>query len=431
MKKSAWFGETNRPTQTVITIACISRILVWFFSYASHSIIKDYDSSSELLFAHLPESAIFSFFGHFVKWDAVYFLGVAENAYKCEQFFAFMPGFPALIKLGALGLYTLSAETLNWKACLVLSGFLITNVSFVCSAVALFWASSLITKESKEALLIATLYCLSPANVFLSAIYTESLFCLLTFLGFYYYLSSAHWKAACMFFLCSWVRSNALLYVGFVTWHGLVSILQNYHAGSAKMLIIVGVTCAQAFLVVIPYVAVQLYGYQVYCTQESLSQWCNNTIPHIYSYVQSHYWNQGFLRYWQLKQVPNFLIALPTVLITTLGAVSYFSKTWKLMRNNPNFIFEWLRKPVTSDGFHQQNPTVFVIIAYWFCFMIFCMLNFHVQTITRFFTSVPVYYWYAATLFHHRNNKGKLLLFYFLMYNIIGITLFSNFYPWT
>src|SRR5688500_8331356 len=101
MTKS-YLEKITPSTRTVVFIACISRFIVWLFSYITHRTIQDYDTSSDLLLN--DNSTIWNIFGQFIKWDAVYFIGIAENAYKCEQFFAFMPGFPILIRLLGSGI---------------------------------------------------------------------------------------------------------------------------------------------------------------------------------------------------------------------------------------------------------------------------------------------------------------------------------------
>ena len=42
-------------------------------------------------------------------------------------------------------------------------------------------------------------------------------------------------------------------------------------------------------------------------------QWCHARIPLPYGYVQDKYWNVGFLRYFELRQLPNFLLAAPAL----------------------------------------------------------------------------------------------------------------------
>ncbi len=31
--------------------------------------------------------------------------------------------------------------------------------------------------------------------------------------------------------------------------------------------------------------------------------WCSSRLPYVYGFVQSEYWNVGFMRYWTLQQV--------------------------------------------------------------------------------------------------------------------------------
>ena len=65
-------------------------------------------------------------------------------------------------------------------------------------------------------------------------------------------------------------------------------------------------------LILASFILFQLYGYVLYCmpladvTWDTVcSLWCDKLIPLPYSYIQDSYWNLGFLRYFELKQIPN------------------------------------------------------------------------------------------------------------------------------
>jgi Gpi18-like mannosyltransferase len=57
--------------------------------------------------------------------------------------------------------------------------------------------------------------------------------------------------------------------------------------------------------------------------------WCREDrpssllFPAYYSEIQSKYWDVGFLRYWQLRKIPMFLMALPTLCFVLYGAMDF------------------------------------------------------------------------------------------------------------
>lgn len=70
----------------------------------------------------------------------------------------------------------------------------------------------------------------------------------------------------------------------------------------------VTVVLMQCALSVVPFVAFQLYAYVTLCAPPShASGLCMQTVPVVYAYVQEHYWSNGFLRYWTVKQVRLFV----------------------------------------------------------------------------------------------------------------------------
>lgn len=59
----------------------------------------EFDVSSTLEFNISTAEAIAPALKAFVRWDAVYFVDIAENGYSREQQFAFFPGYPLLVYL--------------------------------------------------------------------------------------------------------------------------------------------------------------------------------------------------------------------------------------------------------------------------------------------------------------------------------------------
>ena len=73
-----------------------------------------------------------------------------------------------------------------------------------------------------------------------------------------------------------------------------------------------------------PYFLFQWAGYRMWCLPEpAASSWCSASIPHLYSHLQHTRWGVGFLSFYEFKQLPNILLAVPaTVECPHLGPFS-------------------------------------------------------------------------------------------------------------
>lgn len=89
---------------TVCATAASTRILTIILAVISKAFVDDYDSSAETILlgsstALIPNNLLYRFFSVFVRWDAFYFLHIAENGYVYEQEHAFFPLLPMLSRL--------------------------------------------------------------------------------------------------------------------------------------------------------------------------------------------------------------------------------------------------------------------------------------------------------------------------------------------
>ncbi|KAK3265860.1 hypothetical protein CYMTET_25487 [Cymbomonas tetramitiformis] len=158
--------------------------------------------------------------------------------------------------------------------------------------------------------------------------YTESLFALFAFVGLEACSLDRFFAAAPWFALASATRSNGLLLALHPFIHALQSACTNASSRcywrAVRSLAAGAVQCTVAAA---PLVAFQWYGYSLFCSgeqwQESPRPWCLGPLPYVYGFIQSHYWNVGFLRYFEMKQAPNFLLAAPMIAITIAGLLHY------------------------------------------------------------------------------------------------------------
>uniref|UniRef100_A0A8B9WWJ3 GPI mannosyltransferase 2 n=1 Tax=Bos mutus grunniens TaxID=30521 RepID=A0A8B9WWJ3_BOSMU len=222
----------------------------------------------------------------------------------------------------------------------------------------------------------------------------------------------------------------------------------------------------------IPQPLLQLAVDQGYRTAEgNKPPWCSWGLPLIYSYIQDIYWNVGFLRYFELKQVPNFLLAAPMAILVAWATWTYVTThPWLFltlgMQRSKNK--KTLEKP--EPGF--LSPRVFVYLVHAAALLLFGSLCMHVQVLTRFLcSSTPIVYWFSAHLLLDqepllksleavpgkppagdpppgqkvpRNSIMGLLynwktcslvtrcvLGYFVTYWLLGLLLHCNWLPWT
>ena len=202
--------------------------------------------------------------------------------------------------------------------------------------------------------------------------------------------------------------------------------------------------------------------------------------------MQNQYWNLGFLAYYRLKQIPNFFLAAPVVVITCLSVMDFARAHCERRRMDKKGLKETILELLFVDYFEkkqrderdnvdtnevQHRPrSCFLLSADCFPFhvytsflLIFGLCFMHVQVITRMlFSSSPILYLFMGSQFldaadyndtktlesgskeegvvqllrriiHMAKNSRlqKALLLYCGFYFVIGTLLHCNFLPWT
>lgn len=365
------------------------------------------------------------------------------------------------------GLVSSTTELENYIRTAVIGCTLNNLVFFPIACIALFNLTLLVKRNDVSyARKVVWWFCFNPASIFFSACYTESLFSALTFTLMYVleykadtYIK-AHQKshddeedqfeplsqlrrvlqicssAVPLIALSTATRSNGLVTIGFLGYQFLLKYVNLRKVRQEQLTLMTLTTTilefAQDVLVVVilsviaasGYITFQIYSYLRFCvgnlrvkTEDNFmsvakirSEWCEHTIPHPYRHVQAKYWDVGIFQYYQIKKLPNFLLAFPVTYLILMGALKHSKITSRLIARKKQL-------PYYVQG---------VVLT------LFCGLTINVEVLTRLLTSsCPVFYWICADFSQESRWKNRALKIYFVSYFLLGTALHSNFYPWT
>ncbi|KAK8726465.1 hypothetical protein OTU49_010265 [Cherax quadricarinatus] len=505
--------------QKVKNFAIASRVIVLALQAVSNLLIPDHQADAFIspedpsVPVSWPDQLVKILLGGLVRWDAQYFLHIAQYGYTHENTLAFFPLFPLTVRFITVILNVPLQFIFNYYSVLLISAVLINFYLFIKTAVVFHKLSEEVLRNQVLAYRAALLFCVNPASVFFTAPYSEGLFAFLTFSALLMNETRSTSTAAMVFGLASSARSNGLVNVGFILYRKLQDCSNYFYkirnatteSGQLSLLLVLVLTFNYTliplfigcFLVILPFALFQMWCYNMYCGEEGSSpslaphlemfvrsnflhspdlgeaEWCYNFPPLAYSHVQDKYWEVGFLRYYEVRQVPNFILALPVVMVIICHAALY-------MVDNPQVCWALgIPQSVTEQRSSKQSYfwpeeginswRIFIYTAHSLCLCAFCVLCIHVQVTTRLLcSSCPVVYWFAAHLIsdqpknsaeeNSRENEddlaeclsnmtkryqvsllselprpfwGQVILSYFILYFLIGIILYSNFLPWT
>lgn len=349
-------------------------------------------------------------------------------------------------------------------------------IFFPLACISLFGLTRLVRDaDEKNAKNTVWWFCFNPASIFFSACYTESLFAAATFTAMFLIEYKAHnyqlsvkvnrfdgdeisrvevrhpktriepltqfdrLVTICLPSLafltigCA-TRSNGVVSIGFIYYQFLLKYITYSKTNRTNWSILVYASVIlevlQDVLVLIigsviaasGYISFQIYTYTKLCLDKDSSSendtfhnkpdMCYSLIPHPYQHIQRKHWNVGPFRYFEFKQMPNFLLAVPIAIL--------------VLFNSCEKINSGLRHTTRAS----RKELAYYIQAASMTF--FCILSINVQVTTRLLASAcPVVYWNCVDHSEKSRSKRTILLFYFVSYLIIGTILHTNFYPWT
>ncbi|KAF8071406.1 hypothetical protein N665_1128s0006 [Sinapis alba] len=487
-------NSKSRKESILIKYAIFSRLLLLFLTVLWRSFLQPYDTSAALnppCLHHrdvseaspqllLVANTVSKTLENSVVWDSVYFLRISQCGYEYEQTYAFLPLLPFFISLLSRTVFAPLVPVIGLRAVMVLSGYVVTNSAFVFAAIYLFRVSVIILKDTEASFRASVIFCFNPASIFYSSIYSESLYALFSIGGVYHLLSGASNVAVLWFALSGCARSNGILNAGYICFQ---TMHRAYEALYLKKRVCVLVTgFLRCVCICLPFVAFQAYGFYNICHGHKLDElrpWCKAKVPLLYNFIQSHYWGVGFLRYFQFKQLPNFLLASPILSLAVCSVVSYmktrpelfislgFQASEKEKRSSarlyslkdalePDVVTSSnegksdirQRKPirkkdvtVTNAAANSNSPDlsgyfsadVFPFVVHLGLMAATAFFIMHVQVATRFLSASPPLYWFASHLIASPKHSkwGYLIWSYCAAYILLGSLLFSNFYPFT
>ncbi|KAJ2511305.1 ER membrane glycoprotein subunit of the GPI transamidase complex-like protein [Coemansia sp. RSA 1939] len=456
-------GSTRGRCWDVARYAGMSRLAALLLGYVSNAIVSDYDSSASLSLPAQSSAAqgIVRRLAHVVvRWDAFYFKHIAEAGYVYEQEHAFFPLLPLVMRVFARTALAPLDGWLGPQLVLVLAGVLVSNVCFVLASVTLYKLGCGTLRSERLAYAAALLFVLAPSNMFMSAVYTESLFAYLVFSALLLVTRRRYAWAAVVLCASTLCRANGVVYAGFFWWDLVVQpciLRQRSSQKPAALRWFVGLAVQAArataltAVAALGFVAFQALGRQMLCDhQQAVPQnhdmrpYCSG-VATVYGFVQAHYWDVGFMRYYTPNQIPNFALAVPMVVLALCGI-------WAYVVSDP------VRAATLGMCSHKAEGANGALLgsAYlgdsllphmylWALLLFVAVTTMHVQVITRFFSSVPAVFWYAAHAVcgsasasagagasggdPGRSWRRRAVVWYFVGYGMAGVVLFSNFFP--
>lgn len=334
-----------------------------------------------------------------LRWDSFHFLHIANKGYLFEHEWVFLPGPPAIFR------YLPSAA------------LFVVLLVVACDTSRTLYQLSLRHLQSPSLAYITVILSLlstSPVTVRLVP-YSEPFFTYLSYKGMLYSDTEKWLPATIMFMLASAFRSNGFLLSGYIIWGVLV---RPFLTTRKVTLTALGTASILTALIFLPFIYHNYVAYTAFCKSSSVDApaWCASSLPCIYTYSQSKYWDVGFLRYWSLSQLPNFIIASPVYFLVANYAIAYV---------------KYHLSPTLSDPALKPFYTTSILpyLIHSIIFFLMLLTNAHTQIALRLAPSIPLIYWSAARLIAGSPRLQHFWISWATIWGVISIILWATFLP--
>jgi GPI mannosyltransferase 2 len=351
-------------------------------------------------------------------------LRIAEvSGYEHELMTAFYPGYPWLIRItrNFFGPFLYSFGIVNNLDQLGVCAMLLSNICFVLAAVLFIKISrkQYFQLDDKTANLALLLFLFCPCTVFMSAVYTESLYSYLNFACLYALIQN-HFAVASMYlFYATITRSNAILMIPYFLSFGLA-----HKRPISAIVAIVGCFCiSQIFSAVLS---------ESFCDPlksiEDVPPFCGK--ENMYKFIQREVWRVKWFGYYQLENIPHFLLAAPALYVSL--KFSIYDEYLKIhLENLQNSFFrsDWtqFKKDLIRIIYDTKTPLAINLFALVTVTLVIANVN----IITRLVSSSPLYYWGLAKCWQQTGSwASRVIVFLNIFYFFAGPLVHCNFLPW-
>ncbi|KAI0641782.1 GPI mannosyltransferase 2 [Trametes meyenii] len=416
----------------LLRASCLATALTLLLSILASQMTL-FDSSPHVL---LPPPPRFSFrhtlASALLRWDAFHFAHIAREGYVYEYEWAFFPGAPFIMQTGAYLVQWLrpGSQTIGhlfyWGD--LLPGGLASAIVHIASTQVLY-RLTLRHFRSRSIALLASLLSLLPSSPVTLRIagYSEPFFTLLSYSGMLFCARKNWFFAACCFALAGAFRSISIFLCGFVAWALVVDPILARREVRIGRVLYAAALCSLTLAFPMCY---QYYAYLLFCTgTPTPASWCNGFPPSIYTYVQAKYWNGGFLRYWTLQQLPNFLLGAPPLLLLFAFTQRYIRRA--LAPRLRTFVLG--PAPTTTSNNRDRSPFLSPSIAphviHALILSLLLLFASHTQIVLRQAASMPLTYWAAAWLLVERPVLGRWWVGWSVVWGALSCVLWAVFLP--
>ncbi|OJA12980.1 hypothetical protein AZE42_06540 [Rhizopogon vesiculosus] len=414
---------TTRHLRDLLVLSLLVRLAIWSLALLSAYLLPLFDASPSIWNSGTIPSVL-------LRWDAFHFAHIAEKGYVYEHEWAFFNGVPLLMHVSAQLQALAGFGSNNW-ATLLQGG---ACMAILCDSIQVLYHLSLHHLHSPSLAFLSTalsLFSSSPVALRLAS-YSEPFFTYLSYRGMLACARSQWTVASLCFTLAGLFRSNGMFLSGFIIWGMLVTPFLTGRKDLISPTRLFKCVLLTA-LPLIPFIHHNITAYFLFCTSSAvhIPDWCTSSIiPSIYSHVQSKYWNIGFLRYWTVSNVPNFILALPPLLHIFAFCGFYLSNLPSIA---PHIVPQIRSKnndippPQLDSPF--LSPSLLPHVLHAVALTLILTFNAHVQISLRLLPSLPLTYWAAARLLLDLPKWGKAWVAWSVMWGAMSCVLWAVFLP--